>query len=186
MKYKGKTITGPNEELVFIPRGNDQEDFVFKCRAVLNYDDFDTLVKAPIVPMITHAGEMGAKPLLTDPGYVEKLHAYNKLRMSWLILKSLEATEDLILETVDMQKPDTWDTWDDELSAAGFSDVEIGRVISGCMIANSLDQKKIDEARAHFLATQREAREESNSQTVAQPTMPSGEPASDGKSNQKA
>lgn len=186
MKYKGKTITGPNEELVFIPRGNDQEDFVFKCRAVLSYDEFDALVKAPIVPMITHAGEMGAKPLLTDPGYIEKLHTYNKLRMSWLILKSLEATEDLELETVDMQKSETWNTWDDELNAAGFSDVEIGRVISGCMVANSLDQKKIDEARAHFLVTQREAREKLNSQTVAQPTTPSGGPASDGGSGPKA
>lgn len=186
MKYKGKTIIGPNEELVFIPRGNDQEDFVFKCRAVLNYDEFDALVKAPIVPMIMHAGESISRPLLTEPGYVAKLHDYNKLRMSWLILKSLEVTEDLELETVDMQKPETWNTWDDELNAAGFSDVEIGRVISGCMVANSLDQKKIDEARAHFLATQREAREKLNSQTAETQTTPSGEPAKDSESDLKA
>jgi len=184
MLYKGKKVTGPNEELVFIPRGNDQEDFVFKCRAVLGYEEFDNMIKPPIVPTIMHAGEQIPVPMLDNPEYIEKLREYNKLRMSWLILKSLEATEDLKLETVDMSKPETWNTWDDELHDAGFSDVEIGRVITGCMVANSLDQKKIDEARAHFLAMQREAREKSASQTAATPTMPSGGPAKDSKSDQ--
>lgn len=181
MKYKGKTITGPNEEIVVIPRGNT-DDFIFTCRAVMGYEVFDKLVKEPEPKTIIRAGETESKPLLDEPEYLAKVREHDKKRLSWLIVTSLLATADLEFETVDMADPSTWNNYYDELRDAGFTSTEIGRITRGVMIANSLDQKKIDEARAHFLAMQREAAEKSDSQTEERKTTQSGEPVKDSKS----
>lgn len=177
MKYKGKKIEGPNEEIVVIPRGDDIEDFVFICRAVPNYDNFDKLVKEPTPRIITRAGETKSSPLLDEPEYKEKLKEYELQRLSWLIVQSLKATKDLEWDTVDFNNPKTWDNYDNELRASGFSSIEVGRIIRGVMIANSLDQRKVDEARQHFLAMRRqEAVKQSSLQEDQKPTQ-SGEPA---------
>ena len=178
MKYKGKTVSGPNEEIVVIPRGNG-EDFIFTCRAVMSYEVFDKLVTEPIPKQITRAGETESSPLLDDPAYLRAVREHDRKRLSWLICKSLEATVDLEFETVDLADSTTWNNYYDELRDAGFTSTEIGRITRGVMIANSLDQKKIDEARAHFLATQRVAAEESDSLMAAQKISLSGEPAKD-------
>ena len=177
MKYKGKEVKGPNEELVIIPRGNDQENFVFICRAVMGYEVFDKLVTEPKPRMIIHRGEEVARPLLTDPDYLKAVREHDKRRLSWLIVTSLAATKDLEFETVKMDDPATWNNYYDELIDAGFTSTEIGRITRGVMIANSLDQKKIDEARASFLAMRREAVVLPNSLQDEQKTTPSGEPA---------
>lgn len=183
MKYKGKTVKGPNEEIVIIPRGN-ADDFVFTCRAVMGYEIFDNLVEEPKPPQIIHKGDPVAKPLLSDPDYLRAIREHDKKRLSWLIITSLAATENLVFETVDKDDPSTWNNYYDEFIDAGFTSTEIGRITRGIMIANSLDQKKIDEARAHFLAMQREAAEQLNSLPVDQKITQSGEPAKDSASNQ--
>lgn len=176
MKYKGKTIKGPNEEIVVIPRGNT-DDYVFKCRAVMSYELFDELVTAPEPKMIIRKGETVSKPLLDDPEYLAEVREHDKKRLSWLIIQSLTATEDLEWETVNLSDPATWNNYYDELNDAGFTSTEIGRITRGVMIANSLDQKKIDEARASFLAMQQEVVIIPNSLQDEQKTTPSGEPA---------
>ena len=182
MKYKGKKIEGPNEEIIIIPRG-DSDDFIFTARAVLSYDEFDKLLKEPTPKSITRAGENFSTPLLNDPDHIKAQQKYDRTRLSWLIVKSLEATEDLEWETVDINDPKTWDNYDTELHDAGFSSIEIGRIIRGVMIANSLDQRKIDEARKHFLVMRREAAEQLSSQQDGQKTTPSGQLAKDSVSN---
>lgn len=179
MKYKGKEVKGPNEELVIIPRGNEQEDFVFICRAVMGYEVFDSLVTEPKPPMIIRKGEKGSSPLLDDPDYLKAIREHDKKRLSWLICTSLAATKDLEFETVIMDDSSTWNNYYEELQDAGFTSTEIGRITRGVMIANSLDQKKIDEARASFLAMRREAVVIPNSLQDEQKTMPSGELAKD-------
>lgn len=186
MKYKGKTIKGPNEELVIIPRGNDQEDFVFICRAVMGYDVFDELVKEPKPKMIRRVGETEASPLLDDPNYLKEVREHDKKRLSWLICTSLAATEDLEFDTVDLADHTTWNNYYNELQDAGFTSTEIGRITRGVMIANSLDQKKIDEARASFLAMRREAVVLPSSLQAEQKTTQSGEPVKDLVLDQKA
>lgn len=184
MKIKGKVIEGPNIELIVIPRGSS-DDIIFKAQAVLDFDDFDNITEQPKPPQRMFAGDKTYSPVLDDPEFLTDIKAYNKLRMSWLILKSLEATEGLEWETVDMNDSTTWNNYDPELTAAGITNVEIGRIVKGCMIANSLDQSKIDEARKHFLATEREEAGLSVSpQDVAQTTQ-SGELAKDSESVQK-
>ena len=183
MKYKGKTIKGPNEELVIIPRGNT-DDFVFTCQAVMGYEVFDDLVEEPKPRMVLRKGEQVATPFLDDPEYLQAVREHDKKRLSWLICTSLSATEGLEFETVDMSDSTTWNNYYDELSDAGFTSTEIGRITRGVMIANSLDQKKIDEARAHFLAMQREAVVLPSSLLGEQKTTPSGELAKDSASVQ--
>ena len=177
MKYKGKKVEGPNEEVVVIPRGNDVEDFIFICRAVPDYDDFDQLVKEPKPRSIVRAGETKSSPLLDEPEYKEKLKKYELQRLSWLIIQSLKATEDLEWDTIDFNNPETWDNYDEELRASGFSSIEVGRIIRGVMIANSLDQRKVDEARQHFLAMRRQEAVKQSSQQDDQKPTPSGDPA---------
>ena len=184
MKMNGKTIKGPNEEIVIIPRGND-DDMVFTCRAVMSYEEFDNLVKEPEPPKILHRGEETATPLLTDPDYLKAIREHDKKRLAWLICTSLSATKGLELETVDMADHTTWNNYYDELLDAGLTSTEIGRITRGVMIANSLDQKKIDEARAHFLAMQREAADQLNSLPVDPKILQSGEPVKDSVSDLK-
>ena len=176
MKYKGQKIEGPNEEIIIIPRGTG-DDIVLTARAVLDFKEFDDLITVPKPPMRMTRGESKHTPLLNDPKYKKEMDLYNQLRLSWLILTSLKATEDLEWETVDMFDSGTWNNYDEEMRDSGFSNVEIGRIIDGVMIANSLSQEKIDEARKHFLAGQREAAEASSSRLVEAKTTQSGEPA---------
>ena len=178
MKYKGQKLEGPNEELIIIPRGN-AEDIVFKAKAVLNYDEFEKLVKEPVAPMIMMAGETAHKPMLNDPNFLKDRVVYDNQRFAWLMITSLSATEDLEWETIKKYEPSTWESYDEELRQAGFTNVEIGRVIEGVMMANSLNQSRIDEARASFLAMQRLEAAKLNSLQEDEKIMPSGEPASD-------
>lgn len=183
MLYKGKKVEGPNEETIIIPRGNG-EDFIFKAKAVLNYDEFEAAVKKPVPPTRMMAGEKTHSPLLTDPKYLAEIKKYNRMRLSWLMIKSLQATEDLVWETVDINTPETWNNYERELIDSGFSHIELSRITRGVMIANSLDQDTIDAARASFLAMQREAAMKLNSPTEEQKTTQSGEPAKGSDSGQ--
>jgi hypothetical protein len=67
-----------------------------------------------------------------------------------MCLKSIEPSQ-IEWETVDMDKPTTWPKWVDELQENGLSEVEVGRIINAVLAANSLDEKKIEEARKSFL-----------------------------------
>ena len=185
MKLNGKILEGPNEVVIIIPRGND-DDIILTAGAVLSYDDFDAIVKEPVPPTIMHKGETVSRPLLTDPEYLKKQNEYHTLRLSWLMLKSLSATKGLEWDTIDLSDPSTWNDYEKELRSAGFSSIEVGRIIKGCMEANSLDQTKIDEARNRFLAVQRQALVDSTSQMGEPKSTPSGVPAKDLGSSQKA
>jgi hypothetical protein len=70
-----------------------------------------------------------------------------------MCLRSLEPSN-IEWETVDIDDPGTWLNWDVELKAAGISDVEGQRIINLVMAANSLDEKKVEEARQAFLLGQ--------------------------------
>ena len=177
MKYKGKKVEGPNEEIVVIPRGDEVDDFIFICRAIPGYEDFDKIVKEPEPRSIMRKGDLKSSPLLDEPEYKEKLKVYELQRLSWLIVQSLKATEDLEWDTIDYNDPETWGNYDSELRSSGFSSIEIGRIVRGVMIANSLDQRKVDEARQSFLAMRRQEAIKLSSPQEDQKTTPSGEPA---------
>lgn len=156
MKIRGEIIKGANRETIVIPRG--EMSIIFIAEAVLDTTEFNTLCPAPIPRTIIKKG--GAKELDTkDAGYKADVEQYNKQLFAWTILKSLEATEGLEWETVRMDDPSTWLAYSDELKASGFSTPEVGRIINGVLIANCLDEAKIEAARNSFLSGEQQVEE---------------------------
>ena len=153
MKIKGKTIEGPNVELIVIPRSGG--DIPFECRAVLDFDDFDKMCPDPEPTMKLLPGGVQV-PNMEDPKYIAAIEAKGEKRIAWMVVKSLEATEGLEWDTIKMDDPETWGNYRQELQDAGLTFMEITRIITTVMAANSLDETKLEEARKRFLAAREE------------------------------
>jgi hypothetical protein len=153
MKIQGKSISGPEVDVLVIPRKSG--DILFKAQSVLDYDAFEALCPAPHPPETLRPG--GGKGLRTRnleaPEFLKALDDWSEKRTYWMILKSLEATPDLEWETIKMDDPSTWSNYEKELKSAGFSMLEITRILNLVTGVCGLDQRKIDEATARFLAT---------------------------------
>ena len=148
MKVGGVTVTSC-EEILVLPRGGKGKDIPFKAIAVSISEEFDKLVTMPVPPMKLVKG--GKKlPDLADPTFKTACKLRDDKRFAFMVLKSLEPSN-IEWEQVDMAKPNTWAKWSDELTEGGLSDVEVTRVVNMVMIANSLDEAKIKEARDSFL-----------------------------------
>lgn len=150
MKLKGKKINTVNFEYVVIPRPDG--NIVFKASAVLNNDEFERICKEPEPPKITRPGQSPV-PDFEDEDYKKALAEHSQRFNDWTILKSLSATESLEWESVKMDDPETWKNFKKELSDSGFSMVEVGKIIKAVWVANSLDERKLEEARKSFLAS---------------------------------
>lgn len=162
MKIKGKKITGPNEEIIPIPRGNGKEDIILLARAILDMSPFQKMCPPPNPPKKKINGV--DIPNLKDPSYIKQLDRYAEQRMAYMIITSLEATEGLEWEKVDPSDPSTWKLFRAELRESGFSDVEIDRVVGGVASVNALSEMKIEAARERFLLSRQARLEESSSQ----------------------
>ena len=161
MKIKGKKIEGPNREIIPIPRG-EGDDIILVVEAILDMAPFEKLCPPPKPPMRKIEGV--DIPNVTDKNYLKKIDRYSERRMAWMVVTSLEATEGLEWETVDPADPSTWAGFKDELHDAGFSDVEVNRVIGGVISVNALSEHKIEAARERFLHLQQARRDASSSQ----------------------
>jgi hypothetical protein len=154
MKINGKSFAGPYTIDVVIPRG--QESMHFKASAVLDYTLFDELCPMPQAPTIRKPNGTVTKDL-KNPDFLKKETEWATKRTHYLILKSLEATEGLEWDTVNMGDSDTWGGYQKDLSAAGLTDIEIGRLVGAVIEVNGMDSEKIKQATEDFLAAQREA-----------------------------
>lgn len=176
MKLKGRR-PGVNVEVIVLPRGNS-EDLVFHARAVDDFTEFEKLCPPPEPPKkVLPNGEQ--IPNFQDKDYQKHLENYGFKRVAYMVIKGLEATEDLEWEQVDPSNHTTWLQFRPELRESGLSDIEINRVVNGCMKANSLNEAAIEAARKRFLASQQAPQGEQSSQTDEPPTSSSGEPASE-------
>lgn len=176
MKLNGKKIEGPNVEVVVIPRSSG--NLVFKAQSVLDYEIFEAICPTPKPrEIIKPSGERTLA--MNEKSYLDALDEWASKKTDWMVLKSLEATESLEWETVDMDEPDSWANYRDELKAASLSPMEIARIVNAVTIASGLDQKKIDEATAAFLAGLAEEQENVVSLGSEPSSTPSGEAASD-------
>src|SRR5215831_11863890 len=136
MRIAGKKLSEPNIEILVLPRG--EENIVIKAKAVLNMDEFDRVHPPPSPPMKIARG--GKKVEDTDsPMFQKKQTDHAKKRIGYMIIRSLEATEDLEWETIDPNDPNTWGNYEKELKDSGFSNIEIMRIIQTVMRANCLD-----------------------------------------------
>ena len=166
MRIQGQELKRLNIELIIIPRG-DGEPIVMKAQAVSTYDEFNLLVKEPEAPWVIKPGT-GKERNYNDKGYQAALSNRSKLQTYYMFLKSLQATEGLVWDTIDMQHPDTWLNFEKELEGAGFSAMERNLIVQGCMTANCLNERKLEEARNRFIQSQAEPDSVATSQKDAQ------------------
>lgn len=178
MRIGNRQIKGPNQEIIAIPRYDG--DIILIAKAVLNWDTFNKACIEPKPPtVITPKG--GKQPNINDPKYVAALDHYGEQRLAWLILESLRDTPDLVWETVKLDDPNTWVNYKKEFQDSGLTPTEVGRIIQGVMIANALNEEKIEQARSRFLALREQGQNELSSQNGEQKITPSGELANAGK-----
>lgn len=177
MKLNGKPLRGPATYTLVLPRG-DEETIVVQARAVPSYDEFHKVYPMPQPPNKIIRG--GARmPDFEHPEYKGQMNDYGKKKTSWMILKSLQATEGWEWETVDMSDPTTWDGYEKELEEAGFADIERQRILGLVIDANCLNEKRLEEAREAFLSGRLQSTllNGSVSQQDEAKNTPSGEPA---------
>lgn len=163
MRIKNKVLGQPNVELIIFPRTIIKEDgsavsqdIVLKAQAVLDYKEFHDLVPEPKkrIKKVNRGGKISDVDDLTNQTYLEEKEKYAQLHICWIVLKSLAVNSDLIWDSVDLNKPETWPLWEKELLEAGFSQIEKSRLLQAVMSANGLDDARIEEARSNFLASQ--------------------------------
>jgi hypothetical protein len=175
MKMHGKKMFGPRIEVLVIPR--QEGDLVFKAKAVLDYDPFLKLLPTPQPPVRMLPG--GIKSVNTEsPAYDKAMDEWAHLKWTWMILKSLEATETLEWETVEMDDPSTFDNYKAEMKDAGLSPAEVGLIQALVIDACGLNQVKIEQATKAFLAGRGQEQDVKFSPASEPNSTPSGEPVS--------
>jgi len=158
MKINGKKITGANETFIVIPRDN-ADNIIFKARAILDMEEFENMCPAPEPPIRKYANGREQRNV-KDPGYMQQMNNHSTLRLSWIVLMSLSATDGLEWENLDITDPATWNSFRKELTEAGFSTIEINRIIADCLEVNALNEEKIEAARELFLLQAQEQADE--------------------------
>lgn len=147
MKIAGQEVSGPHVETLVLPRG-DEDVIVFRAQAVQDFDEFEKLCPEPKPP--GKRTKEGFVPNLNDETYRSVLQSHNERRIAYLVVCSLEPSK-IEWETVDISNPKTWMNYVEEFKAAGFSTIEINRIVQVVMSANALDEVKLQQAREVFL-----------------------------------
>lgn len=176
MKLKGRR-PGVHIEPIILPR--PEGDLVFHAKAIDSFDEFEQLCPPPEPPGKILPGNVKVSNP-EDATFIQQLNQYGDKRVAYMVIKGLlDGTDDLEWENVDLGNHLTWMKFREELRESGLSDVEINRLVSGVMTANSLSEPAVERARQRFLAGVQVQSEESSSQKGGQPTSLSGKPASE-------
>ena len=166
--------TLPAEEILALPRGEEQ--IVFRARGLPDMEEFDTLRPEPKPPVrLTRAGK---EPNEDDANWRSAMLAHGRRRVAYMVVKSLEPSE-IEWDTVDPDNPKTWTNCTEDLRGAGFSQVEINRIVGLVWEANCLDEAKLERARQVFARGQQPDSDASSGPSTEPQNTPSGEPASD-------
>lgn len=173
MKISGVELKGPCEEVLVLPRLHG-EDIVIKAQAVMDMDAFDAIYPMPKAPGVRKKG--GFAPNTNDKTYLQQVSQRDEIRFAYMVIKSLEPSE-IEWSGIDMDKPDTWLGWTDELKEAGVSATEVNRIIACVMQANCLDEAKLKEARELFLRGPALEPSGTCGPATEPESTPSGEPA---------
>lgn len=149
MRIGGIEVNEPNEQILVLPRA--ETNVVFRARAVPDFTEFLERCPAPTPPTVVT--QQGARKNEDDESYRRDVEIHNSRRLAWLVVKSLEPSG-IEWEAVDPESPGTWSRFSDEFRSAGFSHVEIQRIIGLVMEVNCLSEEKLEWARSVFLAGQ--------------------------------
>lgn len=150
MKLDGEVLHVVGEEVVAIPRSTG--DIVFTARAVLDEEPFEKLFPRPEPPVKVKPD--GSESFdIENKTYVEALNKWAEAKTNWLVLEAYRlGSPEITWDSVKYNEPETWGNYKNELKAAGFSEVEVARIIGCAISASGLDQGKIDRATESFLA----------------------------------
>jgi hypothetical protein len=174
LKIGGVEVTGPNEGLLILPRPMGR-DIKILVRAVPNLDEFRALVPYPKAPASLQRGK-GKVENTNDPTYRQQVEQYNLKRMAYLAVIGLEPSE-IEWKKVEIEKPNTWIEWEDELLAGGVTEIEVNLILNLVLEVNQLNDAKLTAARESFVLGQQL---EELSELLSRPTEPantqSGEP----------
>ena len=153
MKVGGVAVTPPPECILVLPR--DGEDLVFRAQAIEDWDEFDKLCPAPVMPV--GLGKGGEKiPVPNDPAFKAELEQHGLKKMAWMVVKSLQPSN-IEWEKVKVEDPRTWQLYEEELREAGVTAIEIQRIVALAIEANQLDEAKLKAARESFVRGQGKA-----------------------------
>ena len=154
------------EIILVLPRGESQ--IVFRAKGLKDMTEFNAICPLPKAPgKLTKDGFV---PNTNDPSYQQVLQQWSSKRLGYMVARTLEPTE-IEWDTVDIKNPETWGNWENDLKSAGLSQFECNRVTSLVLEANSLDDDKIEKARAVFLAGQAQEAEKLSGQPTAPANM---------------
>ncbi len=170
MKYKGRKLEGPRKKVVPIIRDTPEDTIYFVVQGVVDLQPFFEVCPAPTAPISIKPAGIKVHNV-EDKGYKAALDVWWARRTALIALKSLEATEGLEWEMVDMSDPTTFEKWNEELQNAGLVDAELNRLISSIMEVNGLNEALVEEARKSFLTIQAD---QANGQSSRQEEAPNG------------
>ena len=154
------------EIILVLPRGESQ--IVFRAKGLKDMAEFNAICPLPKAPgKLTKDGFV---PNTDDPSYQQVMLQWSSKRLGYMVAKTLEPTE-IEWDTLVINNPETWANWENDLKAAGLSQFECNRVTSLVLEANSLDDDKIEKARAVFLAGQAQEAEKLSGQPTAPANM---------------
>jgi len=176
MKIAGQELAGEltelNEEVLVLSRKKSQ--IILTARAIADMEEFTSRVNEPKPPRVFRKGK-GWSDHTDHPNYQEELNHYGGLKMAWLVLKSLEPSQ-IEWDTVNMEQPATWENWEKDLKANGFTQHECNLVLGLVVSVNQLSEAKLEKARELFVHGQEAEAADSSSQNTEQVNTPSGEP----------
>lgn len=177
MKVRGRVVDGPKKVLLVLPR--DDGDIPFQFVAVVDDSEFEKIIPEPEPPVTFNVKAQQNIKNYGDPGYKAKHLARIKLKNAWIFLKSIESS-DIEWDTVKMDDPSTWENWQSDLKASGFSINEVNTIFDHFALANMVNEKMLDDARMRFLASgEKVPSPVPSSQGTEQQPTPSGVPAND-------
>ena len=151
MKIGNQSFDKPEPMEVKVPFGD--KTFTLKVQAVMDYTDFEALVPIPSPPKVLDVKNNQEVFDTKDKKYLAAVNVYAKTKTSFMVMRSLEATEDLTWDTVDKDKPDTWHRVENELRKA-FTEFGMQKIQKSILQVNGLGEEILEQARQSFLAFQ--------------------------------
>ncbi len=147
MKINGKTLNEHRIVKVYLPVTDGAVEFRF--RPLKSTENFETVMKRPEPPRMKVPGG-GEFANVEARGFKNAVKDWAEKKLDWEFLKCISPTEGLEWTLVDMERPETWKKWRDDLETI-FSSSEVDRIFAGFLEVQYITEDVMEKARATFL-----------------------------------
>jgi hypothetical protein len=159
MRVNGITVAPPKPETVVV-RG-----VVFTLVPVIDHAKFETLCPEPNPPQRRYP-DGRVVTVTDDKDYQAKLDIWGHRRFEYMIVESMSGVE---WDTVDLNNPETWKNYKDDMRNAGLSEAECMFILNKILDVCGLNTSKIETETQNFLA-QNQEKEPQLVETIIQDT----------------